>query len=142
MEPLSWPPMLNVTLRSDINGVLRNLSGLANHAVAVRRLVPASDSEGQEAQNRLSPVLQRLCQLFESRSLVGSCSASCRFKEFCSYLTGRNRAGVVENVPPAGGLPKRMIYLIPASEAIAKGLGVSWMPCEGMLWALVVPSSS
>ncbi len=49
---------------------------------------------------------------------------------------------MVENLPPAGALGKRMMYLFPPSEAVARGLRVPWTPQDLMLLALIVPSAA
>lgn len=78
-----------------------------------------------------------------SRGCSGRVYVVCRrFREFCAYLKSRNRAGVVENLPAAGALAKRMMYLFPPSEAVARGLRVAWAPQDLMLMALIVPAGA
>ena len=64
----------------------------------------------------------------------------CRFQDFCQYLTGRGRAGVVQSIPAAGGLQERTMYLIPPSEAVAASLNIVWQPQPYTLLAFVVPA--
>lgn len=52
VEPIGWPQMLNVTLRSDIDGILRNLTAVSEGAVAVRHLVVGEDAQQADAHAR------------------------------------------------------------------------------------------
>lgn len=66
---------------------------------------------------------------------------TCRFNDFCQYLTGRGRAGVVQKIPSAAGLEERTMYLIPPSEAVALSLKIEWKPQPLMLLAFIVPAN-
>ena len=61
------------------------------------------------------------------------------FSDFCRYLGGKQRAGVVP-LPPAPGVGPRTLYLLPPSEGVARQLGVPYEARDLML-ALVVPAA-
>lgn len=105
-EPCHWPAFLDMKNRVDIKYVCATLrQELPQHEQALKRLVPPQD------------------QPLEQEKLAA----------FCSYLKGKQRAGVVLLPEKAGqsssvAVPSRVMYLVPPTEETCEQLGMEYPP--------------